>query len=214
MGGRGAGWRGSGYDASGNKKSGTFYPKKKYIGMTYRDFERSIKNEKNEYLGLIDKSGKVILAGTSYRKDAVLIPTSRPEMKNSVGMTHNHPSGGDRMIGATLSGADVMNMASLNLDYVRATASGPNENIYMLRKMAGKRHQRNRLTEYAMRADREMERMQFNVGERIVKKQRQRGKRITERQRSQINLGILKRYWKKDVIKKLGYEYIEAKREH
>lgn len=214
MGGRGAGWRGSGYDASGNKKFGTFYPKKKYTGMNYRDFERSVKNEKFEYLGLIDKDGKVVLAGTSYKNDSVLLPLSRPEMKNAVGMTHNHPSGGDRMIGATLSGADVMYMSILNFDYVRATASGPNENIYMLRKMPGKRHQRNRLIEYATKADHEMERMRSSIGKEIVKKQRQRGKRITERQRSQIELGILKRYWKRDEIKRFGFEYIEIKREH
>ena len=105
-----------GINTGGTGKPMRFYDKTKiYKGMSVEEFERRTRNRKNEYVGLYDDNGKIIIAGTSYNKGAVAIPTTHPSFKKVNSLTHNHPYHGERQLGGSFSGADVYNHIMLNM---------------------------------------------------------------------------------------------------
>lgn len=196
--------------------NGTFYDLTDvYGGMKLRDFEKTIKDKKQEYIGLADKNGNIIIAGTSGLEGEVVVPTSHPEFKNVKGITHNHPNEGNRMIGGTFSGADVINTVALNLDYTRAVAKGQNENTYIIRKKAGAKQDQARMHSYATRAGarKNVEKIYNSAVNKVNSKLASQGKpKLSPRKESQVGLGALKRRWKNDIVSKYGYEYIENKK--
>ena len=102
FGGRGANsGYGQGISTGGDgSRVSAFYDKtKKYQGMTIHQFENAVRDKSVEYIGLYDKDGKLIVAGTSNNKGAVAIPTGHPNFKDAVTLTHNHPYKGRRIIG-------------------------------------------------------------------------------------------------------------------
>lgn len=212
MGGRGASYKGSVSTEGG--KGGTFYESKQYSGMSLHDFENAIRNKDKEYIGLVDKDGNIIVAGTSGKSGSVVIPTTHPEFNNAVGMTHNHPSNPNRPIGGSFSQADVENMAILKHQFIRAVAGGKNENTYIIRAKNGTVQNSKKLLKYAQTigSDKSSSKIGIRAVNSAEKVAAKKGKTLTSAQKNQIYIGSQKRVWKSSTVIKSGYEYIEVKR--
>ena len=212
MGGRGAAGKWKTVSNGGGGKAPPFHEIKSLEGLTVREFEDKVRTRKNEYVGLVNKQGAVYLAGTSYRTGSVGIPIGHPDFKKSVGFTHNHPSSGDRMIGATFSDADVKNMATFKHSFVRACASGPNENTYILRTKKGARHNYSALRTYAAKSENRIKHIVNSEYDKAQTKLNAKGKFLSQKRKSQIALGAAKKVWKSPEVQKAGFEYIEIKK--
>lgn len=212
MGGRGAAGKWKTVSSGGGGKAPPFHEIKSLEGLTVREFEDKIRTSEHEYVGLVNKQGVVYLAGTSYQKGSVGIPVGHPDFKKSVGHTHNHPSSGDRMIGATFSGADVENMATFKHSFVRACASWPNENTYILRTRKGARHDYSALRTYAAKSEDKINRIVDSEYEKAETKINAKGKHLSKQHKNQIALGAVKKVWKSPEVQKAGFEYIEIKK--
>ena len=135
FGGRGANsgyGQGTSTGGEGSRVSAFYDKTKKYQGMSIHQFENAVRDKSVEYIALYDKDGKLIVAGTSNNKGAVVIPTGHPNFKDAVTLTHNHPYKGRRIIGGSFSGADVQNHLRFGFKgETRAVSNGPNENTYI-----------------------------------------------------------------------------------
>lgn len=81
FGGRGAdsGYSGDASTGGDGRKVSRFYDKTdKYKGMTMHEFENAIRDKKTEFIGIYDKNGKLIVAGTSGNKGSVAVPSNAP----------------------------------------------------------------------------------------------------------------------------------------
>ena len=94
-----SGW-GKGINTGEGSRATAFYDKtKRFANMSIHEFENAIREKSVEYVGLFDKDGKLVVAGTSNNKGAVAIPTMHPDFEKAVTLTHNHPNGDKRVIG-------------------------------------------------------------------------------------------------------------------
>lgn len=222
MGGRGGA---SGFDTGtstgADRKSGAkFYDRTaQFEGMTLHEFENAIRDKKTEYIGLFDKEGKLIVAGTSGQKGSVAVPTGHPEFSKTVTLTHNHPSAHGRGIGGTFSEADVINHAWLqvkgaapSLQQTRAVASGKGENTYIMRN--GAKANVNHLLQTAQLIDKSN--TMSKTGNKVLDAVKatvalKYGKTLSSVEQNMVYLGALKRIWK-DRASKSGFDYIEVKK--
>lgn len=222
MGGRGAN---SGYGGGTNTGNGTRGPSRffdktaKYKGMTMHQFENAIRDKKVEYIGLYDKDGKLIVAGTSENSHAVAIPINHPDFGKAYTLTHNHPyapsDDPERTIGGTFSTADVRNHIRYGFKgETRAVSNGPNENTYIFRVKPGVKQDTAAFLKHADQAEAAWKmtaRLTVkSVEDRLAKQKRA----LPTRRENQIVLGVAKHAWKSDEVAKSGYEYIEVKKPH
>lgn len=214
FGGRGASssYGKEGFTTNGDGKSKKFYDKTdKYKGMSYLEYEEIIRNRKTEWIGLYDDNGKIIIAGTSYDKHSVSIPTTHPDFKKATNITHNHPSDGKtRYLGGPLSEADVMNGIYFNYNNSRAVAK---EKTYTLNK--GKNVTKRQQNQLYLKANRMYKNDTWGATSRktmmsVNKKLKSQGKTISSKTYDQISLGTGTRLWK-EAVKGTGYNYIERK---
>ena len=214
FGGRGASssYGEEGYDTSSDKKRKMrFYDKTNiYKGMSVTQFEERVGKYRSEYIGLYDDNGKIMIAGTSYDKGAVSIPTTHPDFKKINSMTHTHPIEGTRQLGGSLSGADVQNTAILNFKSVRARAP---EKTYMLRASKGTKQNAKKLYGIATLTDKKWDKNARTRITKIKKKLSQKGKKISGATENKIYLGYGTRYWKR-ALTGTGYEYIEIRKKY
>lgn len=213
-GGRGAnsGYGSQGINTSGNNRPQRFYDKSdRYRGMTYLEFENRIRGRKNEWIGLYDENGKIVIAGTSYSNGSVAIPTTHPDFNKISNLTHNHPSDGKtRHFGGPLSEADVLNGLALGLNNSRAVAR---EKTYVLNKgktttSAGTRKLYKRADKISRQDvwNKQANKTILNVQKRL----KAQGKSLSGRSQDQIYLGAGTRIWK-NAVQGTGYNYIEIK---
>lgn len=212
MGGRGASIKGFISDGKGGTKVGTFYDlTKKYKGMDLHTFENKIRDRKSEYIGIADKNGKIVIAGTSHKKGSVVVPSSHPNFKQLHTLTHNHPYHGDRGIGGSFSAADVYNHAKFKIPgETRAVSRGKSEFNYILRTT--KQSNAKKLLNYAKKV--ENNKLGVKFGKEALEKANKSGKTFSIKEYNSIYLGGMKRRWKNNKeFEKTGYLYIEKKRE-
>ncbi len=213
FGGRGANsGYGQGISTGGDdSRVSAFYDKtKKYQGMTIHQFENAVRDKSVEYIGLYDKDGKLIVAGTSNNKGAVAIPTGHPNFKDAVTLTHNHPYKGRRIIGGSFSGADVQNHLRFGFKgETRAVSNGPNENTYIFRAKKGVNQNTEKMTSIANKMNSRYKATAQKTLDAVRKDLSSRGKSLNGRD-NQVYIGTAKKLWKKANVNRYGYEYIEV----
>lgn len=214
FGGRGAnsGYSG-GRSTSGNRGASKFYDKtSKYQGMTMHEFENAIRDKKYENIGIFDKDGKLIIAGTSYNKGSVAIPSNHPDFNKMHDLTHNHPYQDGRVIGGSFSEADIQNHLRFNIPgMTRAVSNGPNENTYIFRAKNGAKTDINGMATAANKAGRQYADKAQRAVDAVRAKLAAQGKSLNGRS-NQVYIGTMKRIWKETNVEKYGYEYIEIKK--
>lgn len=215
FGGRGAdsgygGSHGTGKDGTG---SGKFYDMtKKFSGMSIHEFENAIRANNEEYIGIFDKNGNLIVAGTSHNKGSVSIPERAPGFSKAHTLTHNHPSNDNRIIGGSFSEADVQNHLRLGLKgETRAVAVGPNEHTYIFRAKKGAKQNPSGMARSASKVGNEYKSEAQKAINGVRKKLAQKGKSLNGKD-NQVYIGTMKHLWKTADIDKYGYEYIESRK--
>lgn len=213
MGGRGAN---SGYGTgtntggSGSRVRRFIDETDKFKRMSLHEFENAIRDRAVEYIGLFDKDGNLIVAGTSRNKGAVAIPTGHPNFKDAVTLTHNHPYQGGRIIGGSFSGADISNHLNLGLKgESRAVSNGPNENTYIFRAKAGAKQNISKMYGIVNKANKDYLTKAPQNRAKVEKKLAKQGKSLNGRG-NQVYIGTMKRLWKNANVSRYGYEYIEV----
>lgn len=176
----------------------------KYKGMNYLEFERRIRNRKNEYIGLYNDKGEIVFAGTSYSNSNVGVPN---DLREATGLTHNHPIGKGREVGGTFSSADVFNHINLKLKTTRAVA---NEQGYVIQTNKGiTKKQRENMLSTSLKANNYYNRVRKTTMNKALKKL----KGISNKNLQYIELGVLTRYWRRKINgTNSGYSYIEIPR--
>ena len=206
MGGRGAksSYGDEGITTGDSGRPLTFYDlTDKYKGMTIQEFEKAIRDRKVEYIGLADKNGKIIIAGSSNNEGAVAVPTTHPDFNKAKTLTHNHPYYGGRELGGSFSGADVKNHVTLGLDSSRATSK---EKTYIIRQGTTTKEQRKSMYSKASKSDSQWSKEVNTRINRLVSNGKQMSKETTAR----VRYGYGTRLWK-NLARNSGYEYIEIK---
>ena len=215
MGGRGSSSSGkSSVSTGGGGSGGTFYDKTStFAGMSLHDFENAIRGKSNEYVGVFDSSGNLLIAGTSYQKGSVAVPNLDPRFANASIVTHNHPSDGGRGIGGTFSEADIKMLGLTGVNAVRAVANGKGEHTYIMQKSTTRSANPNGLVKAAERikSSARMSKTGQTTLAQVEKKLAAQGKTLTGTQKSAIYLGSMKNTWK-SVAEKNGYDYIPLKK--
>lgn len=213
FGGRGtdSGFGGEMDTGDGKKRVTRFFDKTdKFAGMSIHEFENAIREKSVEYIGLFDKDGNLLVAGTSNNKGAVAIPTNAANFKDAVTLTHNHPNGGKRIIGGSFSDMDVKNHLRLNFKgETRAVANGQNENTYIFRAKAGAKQNREKMMRIARTVGQKYESEAQKTLNKVRKDLSVKGKSLGGKD-NQVYIGTAKRLWKKSGLEKAGYEYIEV----
>lgn len=214
------GGRGSTSGAGKGKISGTnafgqprvFYDKtSNFQGMSMHEFENAVRGRKQEYIGGFDENGKLVVAGTSNNKGAVVVPTGHPEFKNIKTLTHNHPSDTNRPVGGTLSEADVKILGKYhNLNSMRAVASGKSEHSYIMQKSSNKTANHNGLLTDATFAE-NSGRLARMGNEAVAKFQKSVGRPLTTAEINSAYIGGMKNAWK-DIARRNGFDYIPLKK--
>lgn len=217
FGGRGAdSGYGGGTSTSGQRRGGSrFYDKtSKFKGMNLHEFENAIRDKKTEYIGIFDKDGNLVIAGTSGNKGSVAIPSNHPDFSKIHSLTHNHPYGDGRIIGGSFSEADVQNHLRLNiLGETRAVTNGPNENTYIFRAKTGTKQNVNGMVVTASKVGRDYKSQAQKALDKVNKKLRKQGKLLNGKA-NQVYIGTAKRLWKNANVDRYGYEYIEVRKKH
>lgn len=103
-------------------------------------------------------------------------------------------------------------MATFKHSFVRACASGPNENTYILRTRKGARHNYSALRTYAAKSEDKINRIVDSEYEKAETKINAKGKHLSKKRKNQIALGAVKKVWKSPEVQKAGFEYIEIKK--
>lgn len=218
FGGRGAdsGYSGGVSTAGGSRGASHFYDKtKKFQGMSIHEFENAIREKKNEYIGVFDKDGKLIVAGTSGNNGSVAIPTEAPGFENAHTLTHNHPYDSTRIVGGTFSEADVQNHLALGFKgETRAVTNGPNENTYIFRAKSGATQNSVKMSIAASKVGAAYKKEGTKLVQKVQGKLAKKGKTLPVSKQSQVFIGNVQRMWKKSGIERYGYEYIEVKKSH
>ena len=220
------GGRGASSSYGGDKTTGNdgrpvkFYDRTdKYRGMSVHEFENAVRDKTVEYIGLFDKDGNLVVAGTSFNPHKVAIPASHPSFKEAQTLTHNHPykpaDDPNRTIGASFSDADVRNHVMFGFQgETRAVSNGPNENTYIFRAKPGAKTNNAAMLKFTNEfKDRYTKKADANLN-KVTRKLTKEGKKLTPGQRSQVYLGAAKKVWKSHAVEKAGYEYIEVKKAH
>lgn len=211
MGGRGA-WSGMGASTGGGG-GGRRYKDvtKQFHGMNVHDFENAIRDRKTEYAGIFDANGNLVIAVTSGSKSSVGIPTQ--EATGAALLTHNHPYQGSRVIGGTLSEADVINHINFGIGTTRAVTNGPNENTYILQTKAGSKPNMLLKAAETSKNQKKMNKMGRDAFNKVSADMKAKGYTDAQIQakHGQIYLGAMKNYWKTEATK-AGYDYIEVKK--
>lgn len=216
FGGRGAdsGYSGDTSTGGDGRKVSRFYDKTtKYKGMTMHEFENAIRDKKTEFIGIYDKNGKLIVAGTSGNKGSVAIPSNAPGFENAYTMTHNHPYDNGRVIGGSFSGADIQSHLRFNLGETRAVTNGPNEHTYIFRNKKGSSQSQKQMAKIARNFDRKYTREANKSVDKVTKKLSKKGKSLGNKG-GQVYIGTAKRLWKNADVQRYGYEYVEVKKAH
>lgn len=213
FGGRGAdsGYGGGTSTSGGRRGGGRFYDRTdKYKGMDLHTFENAIRDKSTEYIGIFDKDGNLVIAGTSGNKGSVAIPSNHPEFSKIHNLTHNHPYGDGRVIGGSFSEADVQNHLRLNIQgETRAVTNGPNENTYIFRAKAGTKQNVNGMIKAASKVGRDYKAKAQKTLDEVNKKLQKQGKSLNGKT-NQVYIGTAKRLWKNANVDKYGYEYIDV----
>ena len=199
----------AGYNTAGTGRPMKFYDKtNQYKGMTIQEFEKATRNRKSEYIGIADDTGRIIIAGTSFNKGSVAIPTTHPLFKDNLTMTHNHPAENGRYLGGSFSSADVVNGIALKFKVVRANA---NEKTYIIsRNTKATQAQINRLYKRATTSDARWSKTANKRLSAVNKKIKGKGKSLSPKAVKQITLGYGTRLWK-ELTKNTGYTYTEIR---
>ncbi len=199
-----------GVSTSGRKVSRFYDLTDKYKGYSVHEFENAIRDKPTEHIGVFDKDGKLLVAGTSGNKGSVAVPTSHEEFKNAYTITHNHPYQGGRVIGGSLSGADVQNHLSFGLKGdTRAVSNGPNENTYIFRARQGVKQNATRMAQIAHDADTRYSQIYAKNIKKVTEKLAKQGKTLGDKS-EQVGIGAMKRVWKNAKVERYGYEYVEV----
>ena len=212
MGGRGssgAGKRTTGTGVNGGSKA--FYDlTANYAGMSLHQFENAIRDKKSEYLGGFDANGNLVVAGTSYLKGSVALPTGHPDFNKITTLTHNHPSNTDRPLGGTFSQADVKVLGTYpHLNSVRVVANGRGEHSYIMQKITGRANPQGLLNDAGSSAMRTKMRNMGNAN--MVRVQASVGRKLTPSEASRAYIGVIKKDWV-DFAEKNGYTYTPLKK--
>lgn len=207
-----SGW-GKGINTGEGSRATAFYDKtKRFANMSIHEFENAIREKSVEYVGLFDKDGKLVVAGTSNNKGSVAIPTMHPDFEKVVTLTHNHPNGDKRVIGGSFSPADVGNHIRLGLSgETRAVASGPNENTYIFRAKKGARQNSAKMLTAVDKVKKEYKSRAQKSVDSVRRKLATKGKTLNGKD-NQVYIGTAKRMWKDSGMEKFGYEYVEVKK--
>ena len=169
--------------------------------MTIHQFENAVRDKSVEYIGLYDKDGKIIVAGTSNNIGAVAIPTGHPRFKDAVTLTHNHPYQGGRIIGGSFSGADVQNHLRFGFKgETRAVSNGPNENTYIFRAKKGVNQNTTKMTSIANKMDSRYKATAQKTLDAVRKDLSSRGKSLNGMD-NQVYIGTAKKTWEKGEVK-------------
>lgn len=212
MGGRGQSLgRYDSYDGGSGKRLEFYDLTSKYSNYTLHEFENDIRGKANEYIGVFDKDGKLIAAGTSYNKNSVALPMFVDWSKVET-LTHNHPNGGDRGIGGTFSDADVENAGAFDVN-TRAVAKGKGEHTYILNKRKDSTpNQRSGIQRYSegFYGKGNIDNVNNNIDKYVAKKKAQ-GKTATDKEKNIVGIGSYKKYWRKQT-EKYGWDYVESKK--
>lgn len=215
MGGRGASGAGKHRKISGTTASGQ--PGRfndmtnDFAGMSLHEFENAIRGKSTEYLGGFDKDGKLIVAGTSGEKGAVVVPTGHPDFAKVTTLTHNHPSDANRPLGGTFSEADIQVLGKYSqLNSMRAVANGKGEHSYIMQKSGRRTANPGGLTIAALRA--EATNKLDKMGNSAVAKARKNvGRPLTTAEYNRVFIGGMKKAWT-DIAKQNGYDYVPLKK--
>lgn len=213
FGGRGAnsGYAGGRSTGGGSRGVSRFYDKtKEFKGMSIHEFENAIRDKKTEYIGIFDKDGNLIVAGTSNNKGSVAIPSNAPGFKNGYTLTHNHPYDGGRIIGGSFSEADVQNHLALRFKgETRAVTNGPNENTYIFRAKRGVKQNSVKMSTAAAKVGSQYPSEAKKTLTRVKNRLAKQGKSLNGKD-NQVYIGTAKRLWKKANVERYGYEYINV----
>lgn len=217
MGGRGSssgarGGMGGGIGAPGRGNApATFVDKTAdFAGMGLHDFENAIRAKAQEYIGVFDKGGNLIIAGTSGKSGSVAMPVIPPGYNNAdLTVTHNHPSGGTRGLGGTFSPADITQLAQNGFSQMRAVANGKSEHTYIMRTTSASNPVA--LIGAAAVSNTKIHKAAVAGQKSIVDAMTGKGINVSQKQRSIAYLGSIKNYWK-PVAESSGYEYITLKK--
>lgn len=221
MGGRGSasGFGSSASTGAGPGTGGVFYDyTAKFAGMSLHEFENAIRDRKDEYIGLFDANGELIVAGTSGKHGSVAIPTGHPDFGKAVTLTHNHPIDSDRGIGGTFSEADVINHAWLQmsgkaqLQQTRAVAGGKGENTYIINNGVNADAKKLHSIAHGIMTNDVMSATGIKVLDAVKNVVALKyGKTLSIPEQNAIYLGSMKRVWKENA-NKAGFDYVEVKK--
>ena len=213
FGGRGAdsGYGGGTHTGGGKRGPRTFDDKtKQYKGMSIHEFEAAIRDKKSEYIGIFDKDGQLIVAGTSHNKGAVVVPTNHPDFSKAYTLTHNHPYYENRVIGGSFSEADVQNHLRLGLKgETRAVTNGPNEYAYIFRAKQGAKLDTTGMVSAASKVGNKYASTGQKAVDEVRKRLKAQGKSLNGKD-NQVYIGAAKRLWKAANVGQYGYEYIDV----
>lgn len=214
FGGRGAdsGYGGGTHTGGGRRGPTRFDDKtKQFQGMTIHEFEEAIRDRKVEYVGIFDKDGQLVVAGTSHNKGAVAIPVHHPEFKSrGYTLTHNHPYYEGRTIGGSFSEADVQNHLGLGLKgETRAVTNGPNEFAYIFRARKGAKLNTKGMMKAVSRVGKDYGPTGQRTLDSVNKRLKAQGKTLNGKE-GQVIIGAAKRLWKAANVGQYGYEYIDV----
>lgn len=213
LGGRGAnsGYAGGIHTGDNERGPSRFYDRTdRYKGMSIHEFEAAIRDKKVEYVGIFDKNGNLIVAGTSHNKGAVAIPTYAPGFSNAYTLTHNHPYHDGRTIGGSFSSADVQNHLRLGLKgETRAVTNGPNEYAYIFRARKGAKLNKKSMMNAAVRVGSQYKTTGSTALKNVKSRLAAQGKSLNGKE-GQVYIGAAKRLWKSAKVGRYGYEYIDV----
>ena len=189
----------------------TFYDKTDlFKGMTVQEFENAVRDRKVEYIGLYNDDGKIMIAGTSYNKGGVAIPTEHPDFNKINSFTHNHPYQGGREIGGSFSGADARAGTFFGAKTIRATSK---EKTYVLRPKNPSASQKATMYNRATKVDSKWREEASKRVARVKKQFEKSGKKWTSAMENKVYLGYGTRLWK-NLTRNSGYEYVEIKQKN
>lgn len=219
MGGRGQSISGKSFDNFGKERGAKFYDRtEQYKGMNLMEFENMIRDRKSEFIGIFDKNGKLLIAGTSGLKGKVAVPTNDPRMKGAYILTHNHPYSGNRGIGGTFSEADMYVHASLKLKQTRAVSNGrisrgKKERVHIMQSKKNADYEKLYGAVSKIEKTKQLSKTGKATVEKVEKNLNKKNKSLSRTQRSSAYLGGMKKIYKNNKsIQDAGFEYYDVKR--
>lgn len=217
MGGRGSNIGGTVFDGGGGRSAAFYDHTDKFRGMSLHDYENVIRNRKQEWIGVADEEGNIVVAGTSGRKGSVAVPTNHPDFNKGYTLTHNHPHDGGRGVGGTLSEADVYNAAELTDKGfgggTRAVAGGDNEFAYIIKPSQTRKVNPAKLTSYVARVQKNstMQKRGDKVLKKVEREMKKRGRTMSIEDKNTAYLGGMKSTWRNSKsVYNAGFDYIEV----